>query len=229
MKKLGLLISCLMLSALVFMPTQALAIYTPISPTTWADEVDLTGYGGILDDLYGWDNLLRTNDDNDRYWTICGDSATVTPVAKYADNSQYLYAGSDFLFIATGAKGHSLGGAATTFTTSGSFAFYDDPNGPLVDPPKWSSAPGANGAFEDEAAGLDRMVTWKIIGSVGKSNTLGNYIMAWEDKNDNDYNDIVYEFEDICPTPEPASMLLFGMGVLGFGALRRKKSLRGKI
>ena len=105
MKKLGLCVSCLMLGALVFAPTQALAIYTPISPTTWAGEVDLTGYGGILDDLYGWDNLLRIDDSVDIYWTIYGAYATVTPVAKYSGSDQYLYAGSDFLFTETSIFG----------------------------------------------------------------------------------------------------------------------------
>lgn len=57
------------------------------------------------------------------------------------------------------------------------------------------------------------------------------YILAWEDGNwatsDLDYNDFVVMVESVHPVPEPATLGMFGLGVLllgGFAALRRRSS-----
>lgn len=53
------------------------------------------------------------------------------------------------------------------------------------------------------------------------------FLVCFEDKTDTthsdwDYNDFVFETENIFATPEPSSMVLLGMGILGLFGLRRK-------
>lgn len=53
------------------------------------------------------------------------------------------------------------------------------------------------------------------------------YLVGFEDKSvgaDWDYNDFVFETSNIFATPEPASMLLLGVGILGLFGLRRRKT-----
>ena len=41
---------------------------------------------------------------------------------------------------------------------------------------------------------------------------------------DRDHNDVVFEFDGISPVPEPTSMMLLGMGILGLFGLKRKRA-----
>lgn len=57
--------------------------------------------------------------------------------------------------------------------------------------------------------------------------TSGEYLQAWEDGSDFDYNDFVVIVESVHPVPEPAVLGMFGFGILligGFTALRRRRA-----
>ncbi len=51
----------------------------------------------------------------------------------------------------------------------------------------------------------------------------GAYVFAGDIDNDRDFSDIVTHAESIAPVPEPATIILFGTGLIGFaGTMRRK-------
>lgn len=75
-------------------------------------------------------------------------------------------------------------------------------------------------------AGKGDIVT--IPGNLPSTWTPDEYILAWEDlplgSSDRDYNDMVVMVESVKPVPEPTTIGLMGLGILGlaFGARRRK-------
>ena len=53
-----------------------------------------------------------------------------------------------------------------------------------------------------------------------------DWLIAFEAGSDNDFQDAVFLLEDMRPVPEPATILLFGAGLLGLAAYGRKKGFR---
>ena len=179
-------------------------------------EPNLTGAGGILDNVYGLGNLQRIDDDLDQYWNLSGNEVTVTAVAKHAGFSQ------DFGFIDNNDNFTSLlyvpymNSQSNTFTITDSgspFRFGLDPSGS----PLFSSDPLDNVicGWAHCSNPEDHMVSWLITDGL----YAGDYVVAWEDLKklgDRDYNDLVVQVSGASVVPVPGAVWLF---ISGFGAL----------
>jgi hypothetical protein len=223
-------------------PAEAHGTPTPVLPSP--GEPDLTGdwnlvppsaqgHEGILGFLYGWDNLTRVDDEDDRWWSFeAGAEASLR--ASWAGNQ------FDFGYLDTNGF-HSI-----LTHLSGATGYFALPARPLV------SGEAANrlalGVFAgrfDSAQAEDHMVTFEVTGSASQygrdysANLVGSFVVGWEDlpfrMSDRDYNDFVLELRGVRPTgdpmapiPEPASALLVGSGIAAMWIARRRRERRGR-
>lgn len=231
MKK-TLLLSLISVLACGVLVSNAFALTTTINPR-WAPvgtETAERNLEDILNDLYGAGNYVRIDDDMDKIWKLTDVTGEVSAQAKYAGYGEsfgYVTDSTPFdqlFFVPSGSWGNFDNGdnpdvmknkVYTDTITAPIFKLAIDGDGKNA--PLWTSDFGDNG-------GEDHMVTFKIINGDSK----GNYVVGWEDVSmrfsDRDYNDLVVELKGMKPVPEPGTVILLGIGLLGMGIIVRKRS-----
>ena len=201
--------------------------------STGSAEPMLTGTGGILDTLYGLENLVEVSSALDQLWTNTG-TLRASAKGKWADYDQtFGYLSGDqgdafrSLFTVEGDGYLSWPhGWAGESRTGEQFRFALDPRGA----PRWSSA------VDDNSDGVDHLRTFEI--TMGES--AGHYVLAWEDLplgGDADYQDLVVEVSGAAiysqaggmdaGVPEPTTMAILVAG--GVGIFARRKARRRRV
>jgi len=210
-------------------------------------ELPLLAPNGILDTLYGLENLERVPDAGshaDEIWWLpeSAGQAEVRLRAKFA-GFQHSFgvlpgeSGWNFTPLIDSGKASAnklySGNASwskATFDVEGPFRFGLR----LLDCPAylWSSAAADNTLMPSgqPGDGLDHLVTWRITGNAGyPGNRVGNYVLAWEDLDrygrtryacDADFNDVVFEVGGV-HVPEPTSLVLLMLGAVLLRSRRR--------
>lgn len=231
---------CCLFCVVIGLSISGSAAFTPISSATWDDpSTYLAGEGGILDILYGWENLTRVEDSplpGDQLWQNLNGGGTA--IAKYAGHScrfGYFSGTSGIIFhdlfgVLIGPYQGFLSGISGSWPSSSTglkilrFALRD-----TTSKKKWSSRQS------DNTGSRDHMVSWEITGNYDdpsdgyswSDNTVGNYVLAWEDLDlgDADYQDLVVEVHGAAPIPEGSTLLFFGSGLCGLLFFVRRKGL----
>jgi hypothetical protein len=194
----------------------------------------------------------QMDDGLDSYWQIGASGGAVSTViieiAAMANTNTFgIYDQADpaktvQLFDGAATTGSQIlmsimldGSVSLNFTDTGvdfadnSFGFYlDNPTDRFGGPATYYSDTGLN------ADGVDHMAAYQGTGEQVQIANLAagpwlpsEYILAWEDwygGGDRDYSDFVVMIESIDPIPEPSILALLGLGMLGLGAIRRKRS-----
>ena len=145
---------------------------------------------------------------------------------------------SGFGFSGNGTAGDPFAAGLSPLAPGTNFGWSILSETPGADPDYvWDSNPAYN------PDGLDHMLTYHLGALAGQKvwiqiganpafeyTFFDPYLIAWEDLpviegklGDEDYDDLIFLVDRVQPIPEPMTMALFGSGLFGMAALRRKK------
>ena len=227
--------------------------FTTINPDSFPSSPSLLGDDGILDLVYGLENVKRVADNQDIAWrydqTVGSPFVVARVIAKFGGfdigNFEGVANGGTFPLIGSFAgdsfNDRYFSSLNTTFGTN-VFSVEDVLNGAgkrediltfsldsILAGMSFSSDPSKNADL------LDHMVTFEINGGNPGSiagdipNVRPTYVLAWDDQldgGDRDFNDLVIEVVEVSPIPEPHTIFLLFIGLIGLFYGRQSKLFR---
>jgi hypothetical protein len=180
----------------------------------------------ILNTIYGAVNYVPILDSSDQLWnsTTAGNAYAEAKFASWPQTFGYIDSALVFHALMGPVTGSNYlyGSPSASFSAIlGTFQLADQAKKNATTTYTWGSLPSYN------TDGLDHMRTYRITGNASKpANVIGDYVIGWEDTlggGDKDYQDFVVQIHGLAPVPEPTSMLLLGMGILGLLGIKRRK------
>lgn len=173
----------------------------------------------ILDGLYGLDNLEAVPD-GDPGWSSIGTNVTAT--ALYSTVAQRFgyrsQSSSDFVSLMDVGAGGFLHDASVSMRANDGQVFHFDVEEPVRD--------------GERAAGT-KLYAWRLRDrDTGESPGSPSYVLAWVMESGSgsthgvSQDAVITRIDGVEPVPEPASMTLIGLGLLGMAGASQVRRLR---